>query len=404
MYSHDTFGLGHLTRTLRVARTAIDAIPGSSVLVFTGSPLACRARLPQGIECVKLPSVTKRGHERYAALQIDLSFRRLREMRVRILRESLRLYRPHLLFVDNVPIGMKGELLPALEGLRRRRPDTRIHLNLRDVLDDPEVIRAHWRANGIHSVLQALYDEIHVFGDATVHDSIEAYGLPPDRTRFMGYIAPAAEGMESTPRESTTNEARRVLVTIGGGGDGIENIHCVLDLQRRLGAKSPFRFEIVLGPFTPGDRRVRIETARSGVPGVNVHEHVDRLAEWMPGFDVVVSMGGYNTLCEVMARARRSIAIPRIEPRREQLIRAEALEARGLLRTMHPAERSPERLEQLLHRSLDHGPVLPCRAMPPLNGLGRLADRLRELRGTSEAELEYAVRARAAGTNEESLR
>src|SRR5437867_2749924 len=29
MYSHDTFGLGHLTRTLRIARTAVETIPGA---------------------------------------------------------------------------------------------------------------------------------------------------------------------------------------------------------------------------------------------------------------------------------------------------------------------------------------------------------------------------------------
>src|SRR5262245_41152331 len=183
MYSHDTYGLGHFTRTLRITRAILEANPRASVLIFTGSPLACSTSHPHGVECVKLPSVTKRGVDLYSALQIPLSFRRIREMRARIIRDAVRIYRPHLMFVDNVPLGMKGEILPTLEGIRRRGWKTRIHLNLRDVLDEPQLIREQWQANGAYAALDALYDEIHVFGDADVHDAIASYGLPGDRTR-----------------------------------------------------------------------------------------------------------------------------------------------------------------------------------------------------------------------------
>ena len=39
-YSHDTFGLGHLRRTLTIARYLRRQWPGSTQLIVTGSPVA----------------------------------------------------------------------------------------------------------------------------------------------------------------------------------------------------------------------------------------------------------------------------------------------------------------------------------------------------------------------------
>jgi len=42
----------------------------------------------------------------------------------------------------------------------------------------------------------------------------------------------------------------------------------------------------------------------------------------------VVSMGGYNTVCEILASKSPGLIVPRVRPRLEQAIRAEALAAR----------------------------------------------------------------------------
>jgi len=69
--------------------------------------------------------------------------------------------------------------------------------------------------------------------------------------------------------------------------------------------------------------------------------------------DCVVSMGGYNTMCEIVCAARPSLIIPRSNPREEQLIRARLFAARGLLEyipweTVQPAPML-ERIVKLLH-------------------------------------------------------
>jgi len=378
MYSHDTFGLGHITRTLRLARATVEAIPNASVLVLTGSPIAHRLTFPQGVEYVKLPSVRKRGPETYVPRELGIPFWRLRQMRVRILRDALRLFRPHIFFVDNVPLGMKGEILPSLEDLKKH--GTALHLNLRDILDEPGIVRSQWGEDGTHDVLNSLYDEVHVFGDRSIHDSAAEYGLPACKTLFHGYIAPP----EPAARERVLPTRRRnglpsVLITIGGGEDGAEILRCALEAERRLDAVRRLKFDLVLGPLMGVEEAEVIRTTARGRGGVSACEFVEDLADFMPEYDLVVSMGGYNTLCEVMTRAQRSLVIPRIHPRREQELRARALEARGILTLIHPGELTPERFGTALAESLERGPVLPSPRAPRLEGVGCFKRRLEEI-------------------------
>ena len=378
MYSHDTFGLGHITRTLRLARATVEAIPNASVLVLTGSPIAHRLTFPQGVEYVKLPSVRKRGPETYVPRELGIPFWRLRQMRVRILRDALRVFRPHIFFVDNVPLGMKGEILPSLEDLKKH--GTALHLNLRDILDEPGIVRSQWAEDGTHDVLNSLYDEVHVFGDRSIHDSAAEYGLPACKTLFHGYIAPP----EPAARERVLPTRRRnglpsVLITIGGGEDGAEILRCALEAERRLDAVRRLKFDLVLGPLMGVEEAEVIRTTARGRGGVSACEFVEDLADFMPEYDLVVSMGGYNTLCEVMTRAQRSLVIPRIHPRREQELRARALEARGILTLIHPGELTPERFGTALAESLERGPVLPSPRAPRLEGVGCFKRRLEEI-------------------------
>jgi predicted glycosyltransferase len=378
MYSHDTFGLGHITRTLRLARATVEAIPDATVLVLTGSPIAHRLSFPPGVEHVKLPSVRKRGPEEYVPRELGIPFWRLRRMRVQIIRDSLRLFQPHILFVDNVPLGMKAEILPSLEFLKER--GTMLHLNLRDILDEPGVVRSQWAGDGTHDILSSLYDEIHVFGDRSIHDSTKEYGLPAWKTAFHGYIAPPSPGDRG--RELPTrgrNGSPSVLVTIGGGEDGADTLRCLIEAERRLASVRRVKFDIVLGPLMGLDEAEHLRASSRRGSGISVCDFVEDLADFMSEYDLVVSMGGYNTLCEVMDRAHRSLVIPRVRPRREQEIRARALEARGILRLIHPGDLTPDRFGGTISESLERGPMLPSPQAPCLEGINRFKQRLEEI-------------------------
>jgi predicted glycosyltransferase len=384
IYSHDTYGLGHLTRSTRIARGVMEAFPDGSVLLLSGSPIAHRFSFPAGVDYVKLPSVVKAGPDTYVARELNISRRRIRQMRAQLILDAIALFRPHLLLVDNVPVGMKGELLPTLRWIKKHHPDTHIHLNLRDILDDPQTIRQAWGAAGIHAILRDLYDAIHVFGSQTIFDSRAAYDLPEEKTTFLNYIPPARDEESGAPPLPPAEPGRsRILVTAGGGEDGADILRCVTELQRSRGPDSPYQFHIVTGPLADPDTRPDLERALAGLTGITLHDYVERLPAWMGQCAVVLSMGGYNTLCEVMALGQRSLVIPRIHPRREQEIRARALENRGVLKVLHPENLNPGNLDTLLRESLAGETLVSSSGRPPLTGIQGFKQRLRDLLGTA---------------------
>jgi predicted glycosyltransferase len=73
----------------------------------------------------------------------------------------------------------------------------------------------------------------------------------------------------------------------------------------------------------------------------------------MPAADAVVSMGGYNSVCEALFSARPLVIVPRATHKIEQQIRAEVLSARGLARWVHPTELGGDALAAALEWALE---------------------------------------------------
>jgi predicted glycosyltransferase len=58
-YSNESIGLGHLRRSLTLARKVTERDGGSSALVVTGSQMVSAYRLPPRVESLKLPAMAK---------------------------------------------------------------------------------------------------------------------------------------------------------------------------------------------------------------------------------------------------------------------------------------------------------------------------------------------------------
>mgnify|MGYP000181251460 CR=1 FL=1 len=399
MYSHDTYGLGHLSRTLRIARAIRARFERASILVLSGSPVAPYVPLPPGADLIKFPSVEKAGDDRYRSRDLEVEFAQIRLMRRELIRSTAETFQPHLVLVDNVPLGMKGELVPALDQLRAASPQAKIVLDLRDVLDAPASIRAAWERDGIDDALLRYYDRIFIFGDPTVFDAIAAYRLPPDRTRHLGYLSPreprrgSTERNEVRPMENGTNGAgpcepppHRILVTAGGGGDGFsfldETLRGLSLLQRWRGERGDARriqVEIVTGPLMDADER-RVLAAHAGTVGAQVSEFIADLPDRMAAADLVIAMAGYNTCCELLSHARAALLLPRVAPRREQILRAEALAARGIWTVLSPEDASPRSIAEAVEQLLGpNGARIAEGTLPDMGGLARLTEELAEL-------------------------
>jgi UDP-N-acetylglucosamine transferase subunit ALG13 len=77
------------------------------------------------------------------------------------------------------------------------------------------------------------------------------------------------------------------------------------------------------------------------VPKLQVIEFTDQMMNYMQAADVVVSMAGYNTICEILSLGKRAVIVPRVEPVQEQKIRAERMVGLGLFKMIYPRDLTP---------------------------------------------------------------
>jgi len=126
-----------------------------------------------------------------------------------------------------------------------------------------------------------------------------------------------------------------------------------------------------------GDRARLQASALPGRKNVFLIDFTNRMLEFVDSASVVVSMAGYNSVCEIISRRKKAILIPRVYPRQEQLIRARHMESLGLAVMIHPDELSPERLADAIDRLLT-SPEISNSNVLDFNGLDRAAAILRD--------------------------
>ena len=371
LYSHDTFGLGHLRRSLSIAWGLRAAFPRSSILIVTGSSCTGFFPAPKRCDFLKLPAVTKDAAGQYVSREVRLPFSRLLELRADVIDAAVRSFQPDLVLVDHAPLGMAGEVFPALCRARRLRPGTRIVLGLRDIYDDPALVRESWRNQGIYAVLEEIYHRILVYGQPEIFDVVKEYALPPgsaSKVVYTGYVhradPPRLNGIHGAfpPRPPRGNCAGdragrpRVMVTVGGGQDGYRIVEAYLEGVISLGGHCPWNSEVVLGPFMKESRQEAARSRAEALAGVSVIGSTPRLRAHLAESDLVVTMGGYNTVLEALALGKPTVVVPRINPRREQFVRATRFAERGLIRSLDPRQLTPASLMAAVRQGLSRPP------------------------------------------------
>jgi predicted glycosyltransferase len=384
MYSHDTYGLGHLRRTMAIAEHLRHR--GVNILILTGSPLAGRYETPEGVDFVRIPGMIKKTNEEYLPLSIKINARHALNIRRNIIVATAKAFQPHIFIVDKAPMGLRREVIPTLKWLKRRMPRTRTILGLRDIMDDAASTSREWREKGVYEVLDQYYSEIWVYGNREFYDPIAEYAIPEHISRkmvFTGYIprrVPLPNAMNPIRREEKiAPEDKLVVVTTGGGGDGYPLMDAYLQMLEQGGGPR-HRVIFVSGPFMPRPEREAVARRAAAVKARFYHFY--RRMETLMGLaDAVVTMGGYNTTCEILSQAKPSLVVPREVPRLEQRIRAEVLSRQGLIEFLPWDELSPDAIRAKLAKLLaDPAPYKAAMARFPFTGLSVISQRLNVFR------------------------
>ncbi len=375
IYSHDTFGLGHLRRSRAIANALVSGWPLISVVIISGSPVIGNFEFGSGVDYIRIPGVTKLPEGDYRSLNLNVSLDDAVGLRQDIIMQTAESFRPDVFIVDKEPTGFRGEVIPALEHLQQQ--GCRLVLGIRDVMDEPALLVPEWERKGAKEALARYYDEIWVYGLKEIYEPLAALDLGPKiegRITYTGYLR------RELPQESTLSRYPKItrqpfiLVTTGGGGDGEDLIDWVISAYEAADLEIPAL--IVFGPFINRERRRGFLERIARHPKLDAISFDTKLEVLMHKATAVVAMGGYNTFCEILSFDKRALIVPRTRPRLEQHIRALEAERLGLVSRLSEDEngRDPVRMAEAL-RALPMQPF-PSGLVPGLlDGLDHIRDR-----------------------------
>ena len=394
VYSHDSFGLGHLRRCRTIAHSLVARRKALSVLILSGSPIIGSFDFRTRVDFVRVPGVIKLRNGEYSSLSLHMDIAEVLRMRASIIRHTAEVFAPDIFIVDKEPLGLRGEIQGTLEALGAR--GTRLVLGLRDVMDDPVLLCEEWERKNAMSALDALYDDILVYGLPQVCDPLEGLGLSASiqqKMTWTGYLRSMPSGDGSGIPAATALPEPFVLVTPGGGGDGEDLIDWVVRAYES-DAGLPHPALIVFGPFMRPRRREQFRMRIARLDRVEAITFDARFENLMARAAGVVAMGGYNTFCDILTFDKPAVIVPRRRPRLEQTIRASRAEQLGLVRMLSDERgRDPAAMAEAL-RGIASQPrpsdVVVPGLLEGLDNIHRLVERWLDPRGERPRALRAA--------------
>jgi predicted glycosyltransferase len=246
-------------------------------------------------------------------------------------------------------------------------------------MDEPALLLREWKRKKVLPALEHLYDEIWVYGLADFADPLQGVACPAavrSKMIYTGYLRRAVPHLKTT--EPPAQRAGYVLVTVGGGDDGTAVLDWVLaayEYDRRI----PLGAVIVTGPFMAPEQQRHFRERAERMKRIEVltfDAHLELLMERAVG---VVAMAGYNTFCEILSLDKRAILVPRVLPRREQVMRAKRAASLGLARMLDPeAPHEPQIMTAALRNLVEQPAPSERNSERMLNGLSVITDLVAE--------------------------
>lgn len=347
LYSHDTMGLGHTRRNLLIAQSFAKHHVPVSILLIGGMNEATHFARPKCVDYLTLPSLHKNQQGAYTAKSLELSLEEISELRSNVIWRALKIFKPDVFIVDNVPRGANNELKRSLKKLRKRG-DTKVVLGLRDILDEADKTRQEWEKLENEKTVARYFDAVWVYGDVKVFDPVSEYGFSrsiADRVRYLGYFDHRVR-LEHSAKPVDVPRSPFILCQVGGGQDGAKLAEAFAQSafpQGQIGV-------LITGPFMPAETKTLVQRCAETRSDLIVHEFLAEPTQLLQSASKTIAMGGYNTVYEALSFEKPLLVVPRVEPRKEQLVRAERLQGLGALEYLHPNDLSPETLSAWLHK------------------------------------------------------
>ena len=321
LYNSSARGTGQFVRSIKLARLIAEAVDGSVVEILAGNCIVPK-ELPPRTKIVALPQIHKslRGEYVTDGESVESAFRR----RSTAISEAVWKFDPDYFFVDSRPLGLRDELRDVLGQLSGTK--CRSILLLRDIVDDSQIVRNQWREAKWYQAVQALYQQVLVLGERDLYDAVAEYEFSnfDHKVHHIGYLDGGWSSQDTLEPKLSSTARKNILVTVGGGFDGDSVIQVVWKhIQQNNDQFAHLDYTIVLGMNSSLSEHALRSVLPNVAKKVTVYKHVSDMTSLFVKSDVIVSMGGYNTLTELVYLKKKVIVVPRAHAGREQAIRAQ---------------------------------------------------------------------------------
>ncbi len=356
-YSHDSYGLGNIRRMVAIAEHMVKHHSDIYILLLTGSSMLHAFRTHPQIDYVKLPCMQRDCDGQYQAKLACLSNKKILKLRRKLIKQCVKHFKPDLLLIDKKPIGLSNELSDSFAFLTELKCKPRTVLLLRDILDQPEITSNIWLKNNYFPFVENHYDKVAIAGQATIFDAATLYQFPRalcDKTTYLGYLKRVVPKHNQAQSDNyfTNGPEKRILVAVGGGNDGVPVLKTYLQGLSQVSWNNQLQSLLVCGPEMSELDYALLHELTSDLPNVTLVEFTRDFITCLAAADLVISMGGYNTLCEILSVNKPAIIIPRTTPVAEQLIRAECFNHKEIISYIHPDHLESGKLMDMIYGQL----------------------------------------------------
>lgn len=248
---------------------------------------------------------------------------------------------PEILFIELYPFGRRQfrfELIPLLEAYKGR---AKIICSARDVI----VGKSQAKRNiEITDTLNAYFDEVLVHGVEKViplHATFPYADKIEDLLSYTGYV------IEETRAAGASDVGtREILISVGGGAVGEDLLRGIV-AAHPLSANKSKPWRMIAGSSLPSDAYSDIEH-RCG-DGLSLERARSDFIYVLRNCDLSISLGGYNTVMDVMSAKCRNLVVPfsgGVET--EQLFRAKAFAEQGWINIFEGDVSNPNELAEAI--------------------------------------------------------
>ena len=364
-YCQHVLGIGHLVRSAEIVR---ELARDSHVLLVTGGEIPDGFRFPENIDTLQLTPL--KASPDFSSLQLcdfSRSLEETRAIRRTLLLQAFNEFKPDVLVTELFPFGRKHfrfELLPLLERARSQKSRrTLVVSSVRDILvarKDQEEYEQR-----VCSLVNSFYDLVLVHGDEKFLKLDESFSRVTDLrcpVAYTGYVAQQSKpdaGKSYDP--PMVDQSRPAIIVSNGSGQYLTGQMLLENLLRAahlLQGQIPHEFRFFAGPLMPEETYNSLQTLAAASGNVRLSRYTPDLAAVLKRAELSVSMGGYNTVMDILSAGVRALVYPvTSNGDQEQSVRAEKLARMGVLDLIGPEELAPEKLAQKLAAALRNEPT-----------------------------------------------